>query len=191
MSKSCVVSLGSNCSVTLWLNKLKLRKNAFPFDWSSLNIKILNNIIKNKFSEYLETLQILYVSDKHPNELGNSTMLITNKYKIRYAHEVITSDLNDFLKSLDNRIKRFYELENEDFITYVRIELSIVSNSYIKELEILIKLLDTVNPNYIIKLIIHKDSVKITLDKVQIYYYDSFSSDWKMDHLDWSTILLD
>lgn len=177
------VSLGSNCSVTWWLNKLGLRKTAFPFDWSSLNIKVLNNIIRGNFLDYTDTLEILHLSDKHPDEFGNPSMLITNKYKIKYAHEVLISDIADFKKSLDNRIERFYRLKEEDFITYVRIELYILKSGYLKELEELIKLLDIINPKYVIKLIIHKDSIKINFDKVQIYQYDSFSPDWKMEHL--------
>lgn len=184
------VSLGSNCSVTYWLNKLGLRKQAYPFDWASLNIKVLNNIIEDDFLGFVETLEIMHLSDKHLDEFGNPSMLITNKYKIRYAHEVVINDIIDFKKSLDNRITRFRDLNKEDFITFVRIELCIVKFAYVKELEKLIKLLDLINPNYIIKLIIHKDSIKIELDKVQVFYYDSFSPDWKMEHLKWHDLFV-
>ena len=47
------VSLGSNCSVTYWLNKLGLRKVAYPFDWSNITIKQLNRVLKDKGSFYL------------------------------------------------------------------------------------------------------------------------------------------
>ncbi len=183
------VSLGSNCSITWWLNKLELRKEAYPFDWCSLTIKHLNLILKNNFNEYIDTLKINFLSEKHQNELGYHSMIITNKYNIKFAHEVITNNIEDFKTSLNKRILRFRKLDKEDFITYVRIELSIVKFCYLTELEELIKLLDLINPNYIIKLIIHKDSIKINLEKVKIYYYDKFTPDWKMEYIDWKSIL--
>ena len=184
------VSLGSNCSITWWLNKLELRKTAYPFDWASLTIKHLNSILRDNFSEFVETLKILYLSDKHPDESGTPSMLITNKYNIKYAHETITDDIENFKKSLTSRIERFYKLSDEECITYVRIELSIVKSGYIKELEELIKMLDLINPLYIIKLIIHKNSIDICHEKVKIYHFDTFSSDWKMEHLQWKHILM-
>jgi len=183
------VSLGSNCSITYWLNKLKLRKYALPFDWSSCNIKILNNILENNFLDYIDTLQIIKLSEKHLDDLNNPSMIISNKYNIKYAHEVLTNELDEFKKSLSNRINRFFNLKNEDFIIYVRIELSIIKKDYIKELEILLKHLDNINPNYILKLIIYKNTYDIKFDKIQIYYFDSFSPDWKMEHLKWTDIL--
>jgi hypothetical protein len=182
------ISLGSNCSVTWWLNKLELRKQAYPFDWCSLTIKHLNTILKNNFDEYIETLKINFLSDKYPNECGEPSMVITNRYNIRYAHEVVTDDIEDFKTSLNNRIMRFQNLDKEDLIIYVRIELSIIKIGYINELKELIKLLNLINPNYIIKLIIHKDSIKINLEKVKIYYFDKFTPDWKMEHIDWNNI---
>ena len=192
------VSLGSNCSVSWWLNKLELRKQAYPFDWLNITIKQLNIILNNKFDEYIDTLKIKCISDKHLDEFGNPSMIITNKYNIRYAHEVLSDDIDNFKLSLMTRIDRFYDLTKFNFIIYVRIELNILKSSYILELKELIKNLDSINPNYIIKLVIHKDSIKTLmidnldkkiLSKIEIYCFDSFSSDWKMNHLDWKTIL--
>jgi hypothetical protein len=183
------ISLGSNCSVCWWLNKLGLRKTAYPFDWASLTIKHLNTILGKDFANYVESLKLKFISDKHPDKDGNPSALITNIYNVKFAHEVITSDIENFKLSLNNRVGRFRDLGKEEFITYVRIELQIVMTSYVKKLQELIKLLDIINPNYIIQLIIHKDSIKITLDKVKIYYFDEFSPDWKMEHIDWKSIL--
>ena len=69
----------------------------------------------------------------------------------------------------------------------MRIELKPLSSKYLDYLEELVKLLDLINKKYLLKIIIHKDSnIKISLDKVKIYYYDSFSSDWKMSNLNWT-----
>lgn len=183
------IGIGSNCSITYWLNKLELRTCGFPFDWCALTIKHLNNILKHNFNEYVETLQIKCLSDKHPDKNGNPSIIITNKYNVKFAHEVITSDISKFVDSLNKRVERFRDLYKEESIIYVRIELQIVKFGYFNELKELIKLLDIINPNYIIKLIIHKDSVEIKLDKVQVFYFDSFSPDWKMEHIDWKCIL--
>lgn len=183
------VSLGSNCCITWWLNKLELRERAYPFDWTSLTIKHLNTILKNNFYEYSETIKINFLSDKHLDYNGNPSMVLSNKYNIKFAHEVLNKDIDNFKKSVKRRIERFNNLKNKNFITFIRIELSIKKSGYINELKELIKLLDLINPNYVIKLIIHKDSIQINLDKIQVYYFDSFNPNWKMKHLDWTFIL--
>lgn len=182
------ISLGSNCSVTWWLKKYGFRKMAFPFDWSNITIKQLILVLENDFKDYTKTIEINFLSDKHPSEEGLDTFVISNIYKIKFAHEVLShKHLDDFKLCLVNRIDRFKKVKN--FVVYVRIELTILKSGYIKELEKLIKLLDIINPNYILKLIIHKNSVKINLEKVEIYYFNEFSQDWKMTCLDWKTIL--
>lgn len=191
--KSTYVSLGSNCCVTFWLKNYGLRKKAYPFDWTNITIKQLNNVLFNNFNEYRETLEIKFLSDKYPDKKGNPTFLLTNIYNAKFAHEVLDDNmyLEKFKISLANRIDRFKELKIEDHIVYIRLELTIIKSGYIKELEKLINLLDSINPNYIIKLIIHRDSIKINFKKVEIHYFDEFSPDWKMSHLDWKSILTD
>jgi len=184
------VSLGSNCSVTWWLNKLGLRKRAYPFDWANITIQQLNNILANKFINYVDSLEVKFISDKHLDTDGKSTALITNSYGIKFAHEVLTDNIDEFKTSVLSRIVRFNNLHEENFIVYVRIELKPLSSKYLDYLSELIKLLDLINERYLIKIIIHKDSnIKISFDKVKIYYYDSFSPDWKMSDLNWDAIL--
>jgi hypothetical protein len=138
-------------------------------------------------------LKVKFISDKHLDAGGNSTILITNSYGIKFAHEVLTKNIDDidkFKKSLINRILRFDDLKKKTFVIYVRIELKPITLKYLDYLEELIKLLDLINESYLIKIIIHKGTtIKISFDKVKIYYFESFSSDWKMSHLDWTTIL--
>ena len=184
------ISLGSNCSVTWWLNKLYLRKEAYPFDWANITIQQLNKILTTNFDNYINSLRVKFISDKHLDADGKSTAVITNSYGIKFAHEVLTDDIDNFKQSLMRRIVRFNDLDKKDFIVYVRIELKPINTKYIDYLKELIRLLDLINSNYLIKIIIHKDSIiNISLDKVRFYYYDLFSPDWKMSHLDWATIL--
>ena len=181
------ISLGSNCCITWWLREYGLRKFAFPFDWSNITIKQLVLVLENNFRDY-ETLEIKFLSDKHPSTEGLPTFIIKNIYNIKFAHEVLNDKhLDNFKLSLVNRIDRFKKIK--DSVVYVRIELTIIKSAYIKELQKLLKLLDIINPNYIIKLIIHKNSVKVNLEKVEIHYFDEFSPDWKMTCLNWKTIL--
>ena len=182
------ISLGSNCSITWWLKEYGLRNLAFPFDWANITIKQLVLVLENDFKDYAKTIEIKFLSDKHPSEEGLASFVLSNIYNIKFAHEVLSDKhLDDFKLSLINRIDRFKKVK--DFVVYVRIELTIVKSVYIKELEKLIKLLDIINPNYILKLIIHKNSVKVNLEKVEIHYFDDFSPDWKMTCLNWKTIL--
>lgn len=182
------ISLGSNCCVSWWLKEYGLRKFAFPFDWSNITIKQLVLVLENDFINYVDTLEIKFLSDKHLSNEGIASFILSNIYNIKFAHEVLNDKkFDDFKLSLINRIDRFKQIF--DFIIYVRIELNIIKSGYIKEIEELIKLLDLINPKYIIKLIIHKNSIKINLKKVEIHYFDEFSPDWKMTCLDWKSIL--
>jgi hypothetical protein len=183
------IGLGSNCSVTHWLNKLGLRSQALPFDWSSLTIRQLNSVLGANFANYADSLELKFISDKFPGPDNEPSALITNSYGVKFAHEVLSTNIQDFKSSVENRIIRFIILNKETPIIYVRIELQIVKNNYVLELKKLIELLDLINPNYVIKLIVHSSSIKIDLDKVQIHHFDSFSPDWKMSHLDWEKIL--
>ena len=159
-----------------------LSKDYDVFTIVSLLIKINNN-----FVNYIDTLELKFLSDKYLNTDGKSTAIITNNYGIKFAQEVLTNDISEFKKSLTKRIIRFNYLKNDDFVVYVRIELKPLSSKYLDYLDELVKLLDLINKKYLLKIIIHKDSnIKISLDKVKIYYYNSFSSDWKMSHLNWT-----
>jgi hypothetical protein len=182
------ISLGSNCCITWWLREYGLRKFAFPFDWSNITIKQLILVLENDFKDYIDSIEIKFLSDKHPSQEGLASFVLSNAYNIKFAHEVLTDKhLDDFKLSLLNRIDRFKKVK--DLVVYIRIELTIIKSGYIKELQKLLKLLDIINPNYILKLIIHKNSIKINLDKVEIHYFNNFSPDWKMSCLNWKTIL--
>jgi hypothetical protein len=185
------VALGSNCSVTWWLNQYKLRSCAYPFDWSNVSIIQINKILKNNFKNYSETLEIQFISDKFLSVEGDSTAVIKNSYGVKFAHEVLTTDIENFKKSIDNRITRFYELKSKDYIVYVRIELKPLNEKYLKELQELIQLLNNINTNYLLKIIIHKDTkIKISFDKVEIHNFETFSEDWKMSFINWSDVLI-
>lgn len=185
------VPIGSNCSITWWLKYYDLRKCAFPFDWCKCTLDQLFNILNNDFDDFVNSLCIKHLSDKHLTFDGEPSMIITNNYGIEYAHEVIVSDLTQFSKSIQKRIDRFRELSKEEHITYVRIELKKFNKTQYDKLLRLITKLELINHNFTIKLIIHESSIEIIHDKIKVYHFSEFTSDWKMSYLNWHTILTD
>lgn len=199
-SKHTFVSLGSNCAITYWLNVFKLRHCAYPFDWTNIDIIKLIDVLSNDFYEYDTTLYIKRLSDKHFNQETKteteietkSTYLITNKYNITFAHEVLNaSDIDNFKKSILNRIERFRLLSCTKFITFIRIELSPIKKTYWTHIDKLIELLDKINKHYSLIIIIHKDSIipSVSHSSIKIFFFDSFSPDWKMPSINWKLIL--
>ena len=90
------------------------------------------------------------------------------------------------------RIERFKNLNQTNrLVRFIRIELSPIKLTWITQI---FKLIDVLEKKYLtnFKLILLVCS-DIQLDCfpkfVQIIKFDSFSSDWKMDLLDWSSIL--
>ena len=186
------VSLGSNCSITWHMNNFKVRNIAYPFDWTSINnLDIINNVLKNNWSNFVDSIYLDKISSLHP-EIDNSNNIIDtksfifkNSYNVKWAH--LSIELDTFKESIKRRIDRFQELKNKkETINFIRIELSPIKKSYEKKLLELIKNLDKLNPNYCLHLIVHKlylTNINQLTNKIKIYYYDKFSSDWKQEHL--------
>jgi hypothetical protein len=197
-----IISLGSNCSVTYQLNKYNLRKQSFPFDWAKITIKQLNKVLENKFKDY-DNVFIKKFSENH-----DSSYIVSNKYNITFAHEIFNKySIKEFNQVLVNRINNFITRKGvyicdrpdadkithrPDAITFVRIELQPITESYIAELNKLIILLDIYFDNYKIILLIDSEcninceiSPKIIIKKV--VNFDNFI-DWKMDYIDWYNI---
>lgn len=187
-----IISLGSNCSVTWWIRYYKLSHYALPFDWSAFTIQNLIAVLENNFDDFCESLNLCYISNKHHTLENEPSAVIKNKYNFKFAHEVLkTDELDKFKISISNRICRFNEIckTNTETIIFVRIELGIITETYVKHLNKLTELLNLLNDNYIIKLILHKKSLQINIPKIKIYYFDDFSPDWKMPNINWKSIL--
>lgn len=107
------VSLGGNCAVTYHLNRLGIRKVAYPFDWCKIGYNNLVNVLRNNFEGFLD-LEVVKYSENH----GNSYVL-KNKY-CQFAHEVFHNSVTEFQKKLERRIERFRKLKK---CVFVRIEL--------------------------------------------------------------------
>ena len=174
------ISLGSNCAITYQLNKYNLRKISFLFDWCKININSLIDVFENNFHDYTK-LEIIKLSDNFLNKEDKPTLVLTNKYNVKFAHEILEKyQLNDFSLKLNQRIDNLLSATN---ITFIRLEISPINDTYINKINKLVKLLDNLYDNYQIILILYK---KIIIHpKVICYSFDEFSNDWKMNHLDW------
>lgn len=181
-----IISLGSNCSVTYQLNKYNLRLQSFPFDWSKITIKQLNQVLESKFKDY-ENVFIKKFSEKH-----DSSYILSNKYNITFAHEIFDKySIEEFNQVLLRRINNFIT-RRCDKLKFVRIELQPITDAYLEELNKLIILLDTYFDNYKIILLVDFNSKLKSTNKIIIKKVVNFDyyTDWKMDYIDWYNIFL-
>jgi hypothetical protein len=193
------ISLGSNCSITYQLSKLGLRKCAYPFDWTKITLSQLISILVEDFNDYSKSLEFVSISNIHPiieagtetnyNDLtSSSSLILTNKYKIKFAHELGEKyQLDEFKNRLEDRIKRFRELGDKD-ICFVRIELSPLNQSWYSNIMKLHSLLFNYSYNFKLILIICSHTEFQFPPNIKIYKFDKFDPDWKMDTLDWNNI---
>ena len=183
------VSLGSNCSVSYQLAKYNIKTIALPFDWCQININQLISVFENNFENF-SNFEILKESSTHNliennKIIGDSSLILKNSYNIRFAHEILSKySLEEFTIKMNERIKRFIKLKKN--LTFVRIELSPIKNDYINKIQKLLVLLDKYFINYELILIV-PNILKFDNAKIICYTYDTFSSDWKMDHLPWNS----
>ncbi len=181
-----IVSLGSNCAVCYHLVNLGLRSQAYPFDWTSLSLKKLNQVLSNQFAGFAE-LEIKKFSPAHPlfaNEDQNSgSIILTNKLNIQFAHEIINStQLEEFSASLSRRIERFLALDNP---TFVRLETGNLTPNQMSGYDKLVGLLDGLFCQY--KLIVISKS-KPPNEKITWVELKSFDSNWKYPDIDWAGV---
>ncbi len=183
-----IISLGSNCSVTYQLNKYNLRNQSFPFDWAKITIKQLNKVLETQFKDY-DNVFIKKFSENH-----DSSYIVSNKYNITFAHELFdkyNNSIEEFNQVLLKRINNFIT-HQKCIIKFVRIELQPITESYLKELNKLIILLDSYFDNY--KLILLTDFNCNINNKLypnliikKVVNYNNYT-DWKMDYINWYDI---
>lgn len=190
--KSSIIPLGNNCSVAYQMNKLRVRNVSYPFDWCASTLPKINKILKDNFKDFSSSLKIKKKSYKHipvrslfKHDVENNwSYIISNKYGINFAHEVInTKSLDEFKESMIRRIDRFMNLKNPIF---VRLELKKVNKSNYKKL---ISLLDNYFTNY--KLIVLSNQIIKDTEKINFIKINKTFIDWKYDNIDWKTILCD
>lgn len=197
MNKYEFISLGSNCSACYQLNKFNLRNNAYPFDWVKINIYQLLNILQNDFIDYSDTIQFCKISNNHNiidsdnNIIDLKSFILTNKYNIKFAHEIYNiTQFNEFIINISKRIDRFKNINsNNKQIVFIRIELNNINTNWKNNIYKLVNLLNNFTTNYILKLIVNSNEEFDFPKFVQIYRFNYFDSDWKMNNINWNNIL--
>ena len=181
------IPIGNDCSLAYNLQKLNLRKNAYPFDWIRLNnLDDLINILSNDFNDFIdrELLNINELSDKFPcleddwsDEISKNIIIKHNKYSVIFPHEIksdkdIVNEIDNFIKKYERRINRFRRIILDKDIKKVFVRIS----NKTEDISKLDNFLKTKCDNYEIKF--------IKLDKK-----NKFSS-WKKEELDWNKIYI-
>ncbi len=191
--KNTFISLGSNCSVTYHLNQFHLRKKSYPFDWSRIHINQLIRVLEDDFSLY-QQIEYTHLSELFLNTESKPTLLLKNSYGIQFAHEICSTNMEEiecFKQKLHRRIERFRNLKKSgNKVTFVRIEMNRINIGYFTKLMYLIELLEKYVIHFECIIILHcPNEILIHHPKIRYYTFDSFSSDWKMEHLDWKRFL--
>jgi hypothetical protein len=179
-----LVSLGSNCAVAYQLEKLKLRNQAYPFDWAKIKLPSLIEVLSSDFSDY-EKLSIEKYSSNHfalaDPKLGS--YILTNKYGISFAHELVAdNNLENFISTQLRRIERFKQLENP---TFIRLETANIPKSYSTHYQKLCEILSGLFGNFKLIVISNKP---ITHEKIHWVPLEDFDSDWTYSKLNWNQI---
>ena len=187
-----MLTLGGNCAISF-----RLKEKRGPFDWCKINLSKLIDVLENNFIDYNKLIikkesidHHLYIHDKSDSafEITNdSTLILTNKYGIQFAHEIKRKyQLNKFAERLKVRIKRFINYVNPKFI---RLETQNLSEVQMGKYKKLIDVLDKYFINYQIVLI-SKNNIPFKCNKIKWIKLKSFSSDWKFPDINWEEILI-
>jgi hypothetical protein len=188
------ISLGGNCAPTYHLDRLGLRTCAYPFDWAKVSINQLIQVLENNFVGYFNLTDSKF-SHAH------SSILITNSFGIKFAHELRDEKLvQEFSKSLERRIERFKTLvvaytNTTKIIKFYRIEMSPIKPiQYIKLIKKLIDQLNIYVNQFVLTLVIHKDYITDLEELannsiIQLVPFNSYSEDWQMNQIDWDQVL--
>lgn len=206
-----IVSLGGSCVIAYQLHNFKMRQRAFPFDHAKTTISQIIEVLKKDFYGYNDFVfkkmssnhPLIKETEKEDNisfELDKSNLpscILTNSYKITFAHELAnTGDIDVLKQKMEKRCERMRQLikiDRDKFIG-IRIELSPLKESkesienYIFQLNELCKFI----PRIILILHISYKIANIETNEkiIKIHYYSEFSEDWKMSFIDWQSVFI-
>lgn len=178
-----IISLGGNCSVAYQLKRYK-SSETYPFDWCSITIKELCQVLDNIFEDF-HKIWIKKFSENHIKLSSNEgTFILKNKYNITFAHEVINKNtIDEFSELLFKRVQRFKKVKNP---TFIRIEINNLSNLKMKLYLHLIDTLEKYFENF--KLIVISKFPPPFHSKIHHIKLDDFSSNWKYSNVNWEKI---
>ena len=167
MSVSEIVSFTNDCTGAQFLRNIKLRKQAYPFDW---NIISVDNILKNlweNFEYFLLWEKIEFsptaISNRYeePSTNGWMNKIVPvyqgwcKKYNAFFPHDFLKNDKKTFLtvrKKYFRRIKRLVHLLKSNKIVAIIIKEKDLKYKKIK----IVYYLNTLYPNLKYKLIVYE-----------------------------------
>lgn len=105
---SHIVSLGSMCSVALYLREKGFREGATIFDWFKSNLRANFLLIDNHFANLLNRKNLVQKYENHPEIVDNTL------YGISISHifdetSTFKSQIKRVEKIINKRIQRFYK----------------------------------------------------------------------------------
>ena len=191
------VSLGSSCSIAYNLNEYKLRKEAYPFDWTRTNN--LNNVsiaIDTLFDDFLNLDKFKLKQFDESFEVNGikGSYIYSNDY-CSFFHDfnklINEMDTTEFIQKYQRRINRFLELlRSNENITFIREEIGKLNKNKINKL---IKNLNNYNPNMKFKIIIITNDPNyknVNIKGVSFYFSDIRVTEWTRPEIDWNTLFI-
>lgn len=119
---SHVVSLGFFCSVALELERVNLRSQSGPFDWTISELAGVRKLIEDHFIDLLNPLYLVQ-NEQYPYIISNT------KYQVDFYHDfkpelTISEQLPAITIKYERRIATFYEMIKEPtlFVRYIKSE---------------------------------------------------------------------
>lgn len=202
MSKSPVyISLGSDCSVSYQLRRLKLQTCSMPFDWMRIDkLEIIIDILGNKFAGFAKFDQYnikvqssnfaiarqLAITDTHTEErVASLKRLVHTKYKFIAPHEFINNEIHiaEFESKYVRRIKRFELLVIDPTIQKIFVRLGTKNEIDKKKIEKLELALQTYGCQNFKLLMINMNKYDELIPRDTVF-------DWHRDYIPWHTIIL-
>jgi hypothetical protein len=114
-----IISLGFSCHIAQDLEIFGYRNHAYPFDWVISDMQSINDLIENKFENFIN-LKDLYRDSEY------NYIIKHRKYKIDFYHDFLESvDLSEQIQNVSNkylrRINYFFDvLQSGKKILFIR-----------------------------------------------------------------------
>ena len=126
------VSLGSNCFTAIHLDKNKLRRWSFPFDWNVTSFYGLCGLIKNNFEDFFNPEYLCIrqnvpgvYNNKYCTVIAHDFPTIHKSDGIEYIVDNYKDYIGEILTKYQRRIKRFYNVCHlADTVYFFRIKVS-------------------------------------------------------------------
>lgn len=194
-----IISLGDTCCVA-WN---KHPGEYYPFDWIKVpRFATINHLLKTDFASLFTDLKFIASSTKFPfnsNELApfsdwhQQTTHIYSNEDVTFYHDFNEGGGVESVKEkYRRRIERFYQTIKTGNILFIRHQTNM---NYICQHDLVefIDIMDSINPNFQLKIILHNPknkTISLGVSDVRITILNDTTEfrDWTRPTLDWSKI---